>query len=200
MVRKKNDRIVENRNLKTFNFSGTEFKLSEDLLKRDTKDSLRANLELELEIQNKITAAAHKLVNDPRAPKSVRKQRKTSYQQSLKRLQELETKVNNLKHQQQQQKRSKQPRLLVNKSVPDGLNHQEDLDDKEADDEVDKCMSPARSCPSSPRKNLNNEQMANSLQNSPQRRGYIPSSVYTKSSYRSKQFPTFAGKMILFLL
>jgi len=54
-------------------------------------------LELELEIQNKITAAAHKLVNDPRAPKSVRKQRKSSYQQSLKRLQELEAKLNQMK-------------------------------------------------------------------------------------------------------
>ena len=40
---------------------GTEFKLSEDLLKQDSKDGLRANLELELEIQNKITAAALKL-------------------------------------------------------------------------------------------------------------------------------------------
>lgn len=176
---------------------GTEFKLSEDLLKKDTKDSLRANLELELEIQNKITAAAHKLVNDPRAPKSVRKQRKTSYQQSLKRLQELEAKVNNLKH---QQKRTKQPRLVNNKkglSVPEDLNH-EDIDDAAAeaaaDDEVDKALSPIRSCPSSPRKHVSTDATMSSLQNSPQRRGYIPSSVYTKSSYRAKQFPTFAGK------
>ena len=206
-----------------FSFSGTEFKLSEDLLKRDTKDSIRANLELELEIQNKITAAAHKLVNDPRAPKSVRKQRKGSYQQSLKRLQELEAKVNNLKHQQQQQKRIKQPRseltsgnmvgghvttqhqtrLISAKrgmSVPEDLDHnEENMDDHSkaeeaaADDEVDKAMSPARSCPSSPRKNLNNQDNMSSLQNSPQRRGYVPSSVYTKSTYRSKQFPTFAA-------
>ena len=69
---------------------GTEFKLSEDLLKQDSnKDGLKANLELELEIQNKITAAALKLLQDPRAPKGVKKQRKASYQQSLKRLQEL---------------------------------------------------------------------------------------------------------------
>ncbi len=177
---------------------GTEFKLSEDLLKRDTKDSLRANLELELEIQNKITAAAHKLLHDPRAPKSVRKQRKSSYQQSLKRLQELEVKVNNLKHQQQQQKRSKQPRLVqANQrgvSIPEDLNnHDEAADEAAADDEVDKAMSPVRSCPSSPRKNLPSEQPLSSLQNSPQRRGYIPSSVFTKSTYRTKQFPTFAA-------
>ena len=224
-------------------FLGTEFKFSEDLLKRDTKDSLRVSLELEMEIQNKITAAAHKLFNDPRAPKSVRKQRKSSYQQSLKRLQELEAKVNNLKHinsqyqqQQQQQKRSKQPRealmqppapppglplpglpgnssstsssRLVNAkrgvSVPEDLDHNMDeAEEAAADDEVDKAMSPARSCPASPRKNvINNNAAAGanssnadtmSLQNSPQRRGYIPSSVYTKSTYRTKQFPTFAA-------
>ena len=192
---------------------GTEFKLSEDLLKRDTKDSLRASLELELEIQNKITAAAHKLFNDPRAPKSVRKQRKSSYQQSLKRLQELETKVNNLKHHQQQQKRIKQPReasaaatmmqpppppmsstssstsRLINTkrgmSVPEDLDQNiEQADEAAADDEVDKAMSPARSCPSSPRKNATAVQSNDtvSLQNSPQRRGYIPSSVYPKST------------------
>ena len=196
----------------TFDFclsSGTEFKLSEDLLKGDTKDSMRANLELELEIQNKITAAAHKLVNDPRAPKSVRKQRKSSYQQSLKRLQELEAKLNQMKLKRASANTLVAPsstnkhmipkRLGV--SVPEDLDH--DPDQTQADDEVDATLSPTRSCPSSPRKNLppmaassGLPENSNSLQNSPHRKsGYVgPNSLY-KSSYRSKQFPTFANNV-----
>ena len=187
---------------------GTEFKLSEDLLKGDSKDNLRANLELELEIQNKITAAAHKLVNDPRAPKSVRKQRKSSYQQSLKRLQELEAKLNQMKLKRaassssnKQMMMAPPPKQRLGVSVPEDLDH-DDLDQTQADDEVDATLSPTRSCPASPRKNLASTSAASvmlpenssSLQNSPHRKsGYIgPNSIY-KSTYRNKQFPTFAA-------
>ena len=187
---------------------GTEFKLSEDLLKGDSKDNLRANLELELEIQNKITAAAHKLVNDPRAPKSVRKQRKSSYQQSLKRLQELEAKLNQMKLKRaassssnKQMMMAPPPKQRLGVSVPEDLDH-DDLDQTQADDEVDATLSPTRSCPASPRKNLASASAASvmlpenssSLQNSPHRKsGYIgPNSIY-KSTYRNKQFPTFAA-------
>ena len=38
-----------------------------------------ANLELEFELQGKITAAAHKLAQDTSMAKTVRKQRKQSY-------------------------------------------------------------------------------------------------------------------------
>ncbi len=175
---------------------GTEFQLSMDLLKnnnngnKDAVDEMRATLELEYEIQNKITAAALKLATDHRPPKSVRKQRKTSYQQSLKRLRELEDKLNKHKHEQnqaQQNLRRKQPRPPQQQnggvqtggpprrgvSVPADLDtssvnieanvrmnldesldndDNEDEDEAAADDEVDKAMSPTRSCPASPRK------------------------------------------------
>lgn len=206
---------------------GTEFALSEDLLKKDSKspeEDMRASLELEYEIQNKITAAALKIATDSRAPKSVRKQRKVSYQQSLRRLRELEAKLNNLKHVQHQQmlqkQRRKQPRPDDNKprrgmSVPDldsSIMREEtespiSEDGVEVDttgDQVGGTLSP-RSCPASPRKYTGPTASVHadsiSLQASPQRllrgssstsstSGYIPSSVYLRSSYRSKQFPT----------
>jgi hypothetical protein len=176
---------------------GTEFKLSEHLLKSTASNEdggLRAALELELEIQNKITAAVHKIASDLRAPKSVRKQRKTSYQASLQRLGEIETKLNNLKT---SQKRLKQPRRGI--SVPADLD--ENPEDDDVDDEVDAAMSP-RSCPTSPRKGAVAAVPLDTVSlHSPQRpsrtsttaSGYIPSSVYLRSSYRTKQFPTLSS-------
>ena len=81
----------------------------------DDNEPFLASLELEYEIQSKITSAALKLASDTTASKSVRKQRKISYQQSQKKLKEIEAKLNTLKyygtkHKQQQQQRFKQPR------------------------------------------------------------------------------------------
>ena len=91
---------------------GTEFALSEkSFLKKPSnpEEELLASLELEHEIQSKITSAALKLANDPTTSKSVRKQRKISYQQSLRKLKEIETKLNALKYYGTKHKR-KQPR------------------------------------------------------------------------------------------
>lgn len=52
-----------------------------------------AALELEYEIQGKITSAALRLANETSARKGVRKQRKLSYQQSAQRLKDLEQKL-----------------------------------------------------------------------------------------------------------
>lgn len=149
-------------------------------------------------------------MNDPRAPKSVRKQRKSSYQQSLKRLQELEAKLNQMKLKRAASSSSttasttasssNKPMMVppskhrLGVSVPEDLDH-DDLDETQADDEVDATLSPTRSCPASPRKNLAAmPENSSSLQNSPHRKsGYIgPNSIY-KSTYRNKQFPTFAS-------
>ena len=65
-------------------------------------------MELEYEIQSKITSAAFKLANDVSAAKSVRRQRKVSYNQSQKKLKEIEFKLASIKH--HKQKRVKQPR------------------------------------------------------------------------------------------
>lgn len=90
---------------------GTEFALSMDLLKKphSPEEELLANLELEFEIQSKITSAALKLASDMSASKSVRKQRKISYQQSQRKLKEIEAKLNALKYFGTKHKR-KQPR------------------------------------------------------------------------------------------
>lgn len=99
---------------------GTEFALSEKTLMANPghtlspEEELLAGLELEHEIQSKITSAALKLANDTSASKSVRKQRKINYQQSLRKLKEIETKLNALKYYGTKHKR-KQPR-------PDGDN------------------------------------------------------------------------------
>ncbi len=92
----------------------TEFALSENLLKKpkSKEEELLANLELEYEIQSKITSAALKLASDGAAPKSVRKQRKSSYQQSQRKLREIETRLNALKYFGTKHRRNKQPRPL----------------------------------------------------------------------------------------
>merc|ERR1719290_595954 len=81
---------------------GTEFQISESLMDK-TGSSERegeqiAQLELELEIQSKITSAQLKLANDTSARKNVRRQRKISYNQCQKKLKELEFKVASMKH------------------------------------------------------------------------------------------------------
>ncbi len=90
---------------------GTEFALSETLLRKPAltkEEEAVGNLELEFEIQSKIAAAALKLATDVGAPKSVRKQRKTSYQQSQRKLREIESKLNALKYFGTKQRRAKQ--------------------------------------------------------------------------------------------
>jgi len=84
---------------------GTEFALPENLLTKSsakTEDDERVDsLELEFEIHTKITSAALKIANDAHASKLVRKQRKVSYQQCQRKLKDIETKLNTLKHSRQ---------------------------------------------------------------------------------------------------
>jgi hypothetical protein len=60
---------------------------------------------------------ALKISNDTSAAKSVRKQRKLSYQQSLKKQQDIEARLNNLKHLQSKQRR-KLPRIDQQVQLP----------------------------------------------------------------------------------
>jgi len=222
---------------------GTEFALSEILINKsgNPEEEQLAALELEFEIQSKITSAALKLANDTSTGKSVRRQRKISYSQSQKKLKEIEFKLTTLKHATagKQQKRAKQPRpgaltsqkhsdgqmiqslgprpgqrcqqpqdeLRRGVSVPDlgqdGAG-QEDVLEEEVPDNL---VSP-RSCPSSPRKqpvglpNLPNlphtdpvhlQSPVRAIQRGPAT-GYIPNSVYLRSSYRAKQYPTLSTR------
>ena len=179
---------------------GTAFALSENLLKKpqSPEEELLASLELEYEIQAKITSAAQKLSEDKTSSKSVRKARKISYQQSRRKLSEIETKLNALKYFGTKHKR-KQPRhpgeadnnndrkegtLGRGVSVPDldgsrslggggGGVGGRGLEDSFEEDEVDSLspLSP-RSCPASPRKPslMQNHPDSTSLENSPSHR------------------------------
>ena len=208
---------------------GTEFQLSEKFFTKvnnnESESERLTQLELELEIQSKITSAALKLANDSKASKGVRRARKISYNQSQKKLKELEFKVASLKHSAAANKKKiiKQPRdgkmggkeeMRRGISVPDleaGLSDHVNLDTSLSNAAVG---SP-RSCPSSPRKQplglphhaaapgpsgqaaVKQLRMSSSGQNlahaghpAHNGGGYIPSSVYLRSSYRAKQYPT----------
>jgi len=87
---------------------GTEFALPENLLSKpiqSPEDEMVAKLELEFEIQSKITSAALKIASDSHAAKSVRKQRKVSYHQNQRKLREIETNLNTLKHMRAQRRK-----------------------------------------------------------------------------------------------
>lgn len=71
-----------------------------DVLTLFLQEETVAALELEYEIQGKITSAALKLANETSARKGVRKQRKMSYQQSAQRLKDLEQKLKAAKSKQ----------------------------------------------------------------------------------------------------
>ncbi|XP_071519246.1 uncharacterized protein [Panulirus ornatus] len=81
---------------------GTSFALNENLINKiiNKQEETVAALELEYEIQGKITSAALKLANETSARKGVRKQRKMSYQQSAQRLKDLEQKLKAAKSKQ----------------------------------------------------------------------------------------------------
>ena len=164
-----------------------------------------------------------KLANDTKASKNVRRARKISYNQSLKKLKELEFKVASLKHSAvvNKKKMMKHPRD-VKTGGKDELRRGISVPDLEAGMTQDKVdlntslntgvLSP-RSCPSSPRKQpLGLPHSAQAPAPGPGVKqvrvagpgphpghppglgsgggGYIPSSVYLRSSYRAKQYPT----------
>ena len=184
---------------------GTEFQISESLMNK-TGASERdgehlAQLELELEIQSKITSAQLKLANDSSARKNVRRQRKVSYNQCQKKLKELEFKVASLKHAATTSKKKNFKAARVGKeemrrgiSVPD-LEAQGHPEHAPLDVSLSTASVSPRSCPSSPRKQpLGLPQLARPAlppAKAPrQDQGYIPSRIYLRSSYRAKQYPT----------
>ena len=54
-------------------------------------------MELQYEIQKQITNAALRLVSDPKALRAVRRQRRSTYDKSFKKLKEIEHSLNTLK-------------------------------------------------------------------------------------------------------
>ncbi|KAH9381037.1 hypothetical protein HPB48_008251 [Haemaphysalis longicornis] len=79
---------------------GTAFILDDQLLSSaKSKEETLSSLELEYELQNKITSAALRLANDMSADRSLRRQRKISYQQAHEKLKQVEQKLGTLKKQ-----------------------------------------------------------------------------------------------------
>nr|XP_006825708.1 PREDICTED: FERM domain-containing protein 4A-like [Saccoglossus kowalevskii] len=78
---------------------GTGFQLSDKLVNKqfDSHDDELHMLEVECELQSKITSAALSLANDPRINKKARKSRKETYKKAAEKLTELEKKLHNVK-------------------------------------------------------------------------------------------------------
>ncbi|XP_071519240.1 uncharacterized protein [Panulirus ornatus] len=237
---------------------GTSFALNENLINKiiNKQEETVAALELEYEIQGKITSAALKLANETSARKGVRKQRKMSYQQSAQRLKDLEQKLKAAKSKQattasNMPKQKKKPRPVSDAegvgSYDENTNpnntvvssNQDTSQDSLRDSHRDAlCMegvnlSPAmsphppvsprspmlpstpvrararrdlspgghsiasggvHSAPTSPHKQANGSVCSRSASPNRPHSGYIPSSVYTRSQYRSQQYPTLSTR------
>lgn len=75
------------------------YTINDMLLKQkgENKDDEIAKLEIDYEIQKKLTKAVFKLTNDSKASKTIRRQRKLSYQQSQTKLKQIENQLALLK-------------------------------------------------------------------------------------------------------
>ncbi|XP_069946253.1 FERM domain-containing protein 4A isoform X1 [Cherax quadricarinatus] len=237
---------------------GTSFTLSENLINKiiNKQEETVAALELEYEIQGKITSAALRLANETSARKGVRKQRKMTYQQSAQRLKDLEHKLKAAKSKQAatasgMPKQKKKPRPVSdsegvgsydestnvnNTTVSSSQNSPRDsLRDSHLDalNAEGVSLSPApsshppvsprspllpstpvrararrdlspgghsiasagvHSAPTSPHKQPNGSVCSRSASPNRPHSGYIPSSVYTRSQYRSQQYPTLSTR------
>ncbi|XP_045129674.1 FERM domain-containing protein 4A-like isoform X2 [Portunus trituberculatus] len=237
---------------------GTSFALSENLISKiiNKQEETVAALELEYEIQGKITSAALRLANETSARKGVRKQRKMSYQQSVQRLKDLETKLKAARSKQaataaSMPKQKKKPRPVsdsegvggyddsANLSTVTVTSSQECPQDSICEPHRDVLsgegvsLSPAtpthppvsprspqlpstpvrararrdlspgghsigsggvHSAPTSPHKQTNGTVCSRPASPNRPNSGYIPSSVYTRSQYRSQQYPTLSTR------
>lgn len=99
---------------------GTSFTLPENLLNKakSSKEESLAAMELEYEIQRKITSAALRLANDGSPSKAVKRQRKMIYQQSLQQLKDIETKLRSLRLAEMYNSTQAQPQVPVTTTSP----------------------------------------------------------------------------------
>nr|XP_032810065.1 FERM domain-containing protein 4A isoform X2 [Petromyzon marinus] len=73
---------------------GTSFKLDEHKIIMRGEEAELERLERDFAIQSQITEAAKRLASDPGVSKKARKQRKSSYQNSVRKLQDIEAAIN----------------------------------------------------------------------------------------------------------
>jgi hypothetical protein len=100
----------------------TEFTLSDKLLIEPTteEEERLSKFELEVEIQRKIVDASLKLLNELNHKRKVRKQRRTNYEDALKKLQFLEKKLLSMKQQiaQENQQKYQSKKRLIEQHLP----------------------------------------------------------------------------------
>uniref|UniRef100_A0A5F8G544 FERM domain containing 4A n=1 Tax=Monodelphis domestica TaxID=13616 RepID=A0A5F8G544_MONDO len=127
---------------------GTAFKLDEQKILPKGEEAELERLEREFAIQSQITEAARRLASDPNVSKKLKKQRKTSYLNALKKLQEIENAINDNRI-----KSGKKPTQRASLIIDDGNIASEDssLSDalvlEDEDSQVTSTISPLQSPP-----------------------------------------------------
>ncbi|KAG3257395.1 FERM domain containing 4A, transcript variant X4 [Ictidomys tridecemlineatus] len=125
---------------------GTAFKLDEQKVLPKGEEAELERLEREFAIQSQITEAARRLASDPNVSKKLKKQRKTSYLNALKKLQEIENAIN-----ENRIKSGKKPTQRASLVIDDGNIASEDssLSDalvlEDEDSQVTSTISPLQS-------------------------------------------------------
>uniref|UniRef100_A0A2I3S3D8 FERM domain containing 4A n=1 Tax=Pan troglodytes TaxID=9598 RepID=A0A2I3S3D8_PANTR len=125
---------------------GTAFKLDEQKILPKGEEAELERLEREFAIQSQITEAARRLASDPNVSKKLKKQRKTSYLNALKKLQEIENAIN-----ENRIKSGKKPTQRASLIIDDGNIASEDssLSDalvlEDEDSQVTSTISPLHS-------------------------------------------------------
>ncbi|EHB16756.1 FERM domain-containing protein 4A, partial [Heterocephalus glaber] len=130
---------------------GTAFKLDEQKVLPKGEEAELERLEREFAIQSQITEAARRLASDPNVSKKLKKQRKTSYLNALKKLQETENAIN-----EHRIKSGKKPTQRASLVIDDGNIASEDssLSDALVLDDEDPAVTSAMSPLQSPHKGL----------------------------------------------
>uniref|UniRef100_A0A673TJ00 FERM domain containing 4A n=1 Tax=Suricata suricatta TaxID=37032 RepID=A0A673TJ00_SURSU len=125
---------------------GTAFKLDEQKILPKGEEAELERLEREFAIQSQITEAARRLASDPNVSKKLKKQRKTSYLNALRKLQEMENAIN-----ESRVKSGKKPTQRASLIIADGNIASEDssLSDalvlEDEDSQVTSTLSPLQS-------------------------------------------------------
>ncbi|XP_041623320.1 FERM domain-containing protein 4A isoform X4 [Vulpes lagopus] len=169
---------------------GTAFKLDEQKILPKGEEAELERLEREFAIQSQITEAARRLASDPNVSKKLKKQRKTSYLNALKKLQEIENAIN-----ENRIKSGKKPTQRASLIIADGNIASEDssLSDalvlEDEDSQVTSTLSPLQS----PHKGLPPRPPSHNRPPPPQsleglRQMHYPRNDYDKSPIKPKMW------------
>ncbi|XP_064632201.1 uncharacterized protein LOC135490726 isoform X3 [Lineus longissimus] len=202
---------------------GTAFTLSPKIVSGDhqtEEEEEIGKLELEYELQKQISSAAHKLAQDKRMSKKVRKQRKEAYMKSSLKLKELEKKLNDLRRNigraaltahssvdesdaisQNSGSPAVHKKLLLNshentKVEIVELQRPNMLSNEHAPSTGSSlCSLSENISPQSPSKQQSRDSSPSPSRSHSGQTGYMPSSIYTtRTQYRNQMYPTFSTR------